>query len=86
MTLSQPATTGSAFKQLLYNIAGEGSIRGVRAADGTFLTSIFHYIEKVCEYKEGASSARSTWLGIKTAADDEAAKFHAEAKAIVAGS
>ena len=84
MSLSKQATTDGAFKQLLFNITDNGSIRGVRAADGTFLTSIFHYIEKVCG--KGSSYARNTWLGIKTAADDEAAKFHAEAKAIVAGS
>ena len=85
MALSKPATTGQAFTQLLFKIAGNGSLRGAMTPDKGFQSSILHFIEKTCAYKVGSSSARAEWSRIKATAKDPTAKFHAEAVAIIAG-
>ena len=79
------SVTNTALKQLIFKITDNGSIRGVIGSDGVFQTSIIHFLEKACGYKEGSSSARGEWKRIKEIAKDPSATFHAEAAAIVEG-
>jgi len=62
MALSKPATTGQAFTQLLFKIAGNGSLRGTMLPDGGMELSIIDFISKTCQKTDGGAYARQQWL------------------------